>query len=100
MFFFQEKPDGLQNVGVTCNGTSGYIQWTSSFNGGFPQTFIALALYKEKIDSLSETVHDRGENIIHDTQLQDLEQPTRYVFYIIAQNKIGNSLSESAQCPT
>ena len=98
--FLQEKPDSPQNVGVTCNGTSANIQWTSSFNGGFPQTFIALALYKEKIGSQSETIHDRGENVIHDTQLQDLEQPTRYVFYIIAQNKIGNSSSESAQCPT
>ena len=68
--------------------------------GDFPKLFLALALYKEKIDSLSETVHDPGENVIHDTQLQDLKQPTRYVFYIIAQNKIGNSLSESAQCPT
>lgn len=46
--FFQEKPDSPQNVKVTCNGTSANIQWTSSFEGGFPQTFIALALYKEK----------------------------------------------------
>ena len=45
-------------------------------------------------------MHERGENVIHNTQLQDLEEPTRLVFYIIAQNKIGNSSSESAQCPT
>ena len=99
-FAFQEKPDSPQNFGVTCNGTSANIQWTSSFNGGFSQTFIALVLYKGDIVSQSETMNDRGENVIHNTQLQDLEEPTRLVFYIIAQNKIGNSSSESAQCPT
>ena len=76
------------------------IQWTSSFNGGDPQMFQAMAILAQKVVSYSEYVPDSGENIVHRTQLQNLEPSTTYAFYIVAKNKHGNSSSEKIDCET
>lgn len=39
-FIFIGKADNPRKIGVTCEGTSATVQWTSSFNGGDRQTFI------------------------------------------------------------
>lgn len=50
--------------------------------------------------SRSELLCDKGESKIHVTQLQNLQPSTKYAFYIVAQNKLGNSSSEIIECKT
>ena len=97
---FLGKPHSPRNVGIICRERSATIQWTSSFNGGDPQMFKAMAFLAQKVVSYSESVPDSGQDIVHRTQLQNLEQSTMYAFYIVAKNKHGNSSSEKIDCKT
>lgn len=85
---------------VTCNTRSARIQWTSSFNGGDSQTFVAIASTVQQKATRSKIVYDKGETIPHETQLLNLQPSTKYVFYVVAQNKHGNSSSEKTNCET
>ena len=85
---------------ASCNVRSAQIQWRSSFNGGDIQTFIALAMIAQQEASRSELLCDKGESKIHVTQLQNLQPSTKYAFYIVAQNKLGNSSSEIIEYKT
>ena len=85
---------------ASCNVRSAQIQWRSSFNGGDIQTFIALAMTAQQEVSRSELLCDKGESKIHVTQLQNLQPSTKYAFYIVAQNKHGNTSSEIIECKT
>nr|XP_022289450.1 hemicentin-1-like isoform X2 [Crassostrea virginica] len=96
----QRKPYSPRNVGIICRERSATIQWTSSFNGGDPQMFKAMAFLAQKVVSYSESVPDSGQDIVHRTQLQNLEPSTTYAFYIVAKNKHGNSSSEKRDCKT
>lgn len=97
---FLGKPHSPLNVGIICRERSATIQWTSSFNGGDPQMFKAMAFLAQKVVSYSEGVPDSGQDIVHRTQLQNLEPSTTYAFYIVAKNKHGNSSSEKIDCET
>nr|XP_022289615.1 B-cell receptor CD22-like isoform X2 [Crassostrea virginica] len=96
----QRKPYSPRNVGIICRERSATIQWTSSFNGGDPQMFKAMAFLAQKVVSYSESVPDSGQDIVHRTQLQNLEPSTTYAFYIVAKNNHGNSSSEKRDCKT
>lgn len=85
---------------ASCNARSAQIQWRSSFNGGDIQTFIALAIIAQQEVSRSESLCDKGESKIHVTHVQNLQPSTKYAFYIVAQNKHGNSSSEKIECKT
>ena len=85
---------------MSCNVRSAHIEWASSFDGGATQTFIALAIIAQQDVSRSESLSDRGESKIHFTQLQNLQPSTKYTFYLVAQNKHGNSTSEKRECKT
>ena len=97
---FLGKPHSPLNVGIICRERSATIHWTSSFNGGDPQIFQAMAILAQKVVSYSESVPDSGQDIVHRTQLQNLEPSTTYAFYIVAKNKHGNSSSEKRDCKT
>ena len=62
--------------------------------------FKAMAFLAQKVVSYSESVPDSGQDIVHRTQLQNLEPSTTYAFYIVAKNKHGNSSSEKRDCKT
>lgn len=76
------------------------IQWKSSFNGGVNQTFKAFVFFEQELVIQSEIINDYGENVIHNTQLTNLQPTTKYSYYIVAQNKHGNSSSEREECTT
>ena len=94
------KPNKPVISKVSCKVRNAQIQWASSFNGGAIQTFIALATIGYETVSRSESVCDKGESQIHFTQLQNLQPSTKFAFYIVAQNKHGNSSSEIIECKT
>nr|XP_022289527.1 nephrin-like isoform X2 [Crassostrea virginica] len=96
----QRKPNKPVISKVSCKLRNAQIQWESSFNGGAIQTFIALATIAQHTVSRSESVCDKGESKIHFTQLQNLQPSTKYVLYIVALNKHGNSSSEKRECKT
>ena len=83
-----------------CNAKSAKIEWISSFNGGDPQTFFAVAVIIQKESTNSEAVIDSGENKMHDTEIQNLQPSTKYVFHVISKNKHGNSSSDELECTT
>ncbi|XP_078319187.1 uncharacterized protein LOC111099899 [Crassostrea virginica] len=72
----------------------------SSFNGGESQTFTVYAFLARQEASRSEPVHDAGENNLHNTQIQILQPSTKYMFYVVAQNKHGKISSEKRECKT
>ncbi|XP_078334163.1 neural cell adhesion molecule 1-like isoform X2 [Crassostrea virginica] len=96
----QRKPNTPVISKVSCKVRNAQIQWASSHNGGAIQTFIALATIGQQTVSRSESVCDKGESKIHSTHLQNLQSSTKYAFYIVAQNKHGNSSSEKRECKT
>lgn len=97
---FLGKPDRPRNIEIICNAKSANIHWVSSFNGGDTQTFKALAMIEQGLVSQSEIIHDLGESVIHNIRLQNLQPSTKYAFYIVAENKHGNSSSEKGECKT
>nr|XP_022287393.1 hemicentin-1-like isoform X3 [Crassostrea virginica] len=96
----QRTPNSPRNVNIICSVKSAKIQWRSSFNGGVTQTFKALVIFKQGLVSQSEVINDYGENVIHNTQFTNLQPTTKYTFYVVAQNKHGNSSSEGRECTT
>ncbi|XP_078323846.1 neural cell adhesion molecule 1-like isoform X4 [Crassostrea virginica] len=96
----QRKPNSPRIEKATCNINNAKIEWTSSFNGGVSQTFFALAILDQQKVTRSESVKDRGKNKIHYTELQNLQPSTKYVFYVVAKNKHGNSSSDKIECTT
>lgn len=72
----------------------------SFFNSGDHQTFTVHSLIAQQEASRSETLRDWGENKLHYVHLQNLQPSTHYVFYVVAQNKYGNSSSEMVSCIT
>ena len=98
--FVQGKPNSPRIEKATCNINSAKIEWISSFNGGDSQTFFVLAILDQQKVTRSEYMKDRGENEIHDTELQNLQPSTKYVFYVVAKNKHGNSSSGEIKCTT
>lgn len=97
---FLEKPDSPRNVEIICGVQSAKIQWISAFNGGDSQTFTVYAILMQQEASRSESVHDGGENKLHNTQLYNLQPSTKYTFHVVAQNKHGNISSEKRECTT
>ena len=85
---------------MICNVKSAKIQWMSSFNGGDSQTFTVNAFLARQEASRSVPVHDKGENILHNIQLYNLQPSTKYTFYVVAQNKHGDTSSEKIECTT
>nr|XP_022286587.1 hemicentin-1-like isoform X2 [Crassostrea virginica] len=96
----QRKPNAPVIDKVSCKVRNAQIQWASSYNGGAIQTFIALATIGQQTVSRSEFSCDKGESKIHSTHLQNLQPSTKYAFYIVAQNKHGNSSSKKRECKT
>lgn len=96
----QKTPDAPRNVTVTCEVAGAKVQWISSFNGGDPQIFTVSAWKSQDEITYSNGVPDTGENKMHDTYIQNLQASTTYVFYVFAQNRHGNSLSENFTCVT
>nr|XP_022323491.1 hemicentin-1-like isoform X2 [Crassostrea virginica] len=94
------KPDSPRIGKVSCNVNSAKIEWISSFNGGNSQTFFALGLIAQEEVTRSEAIKDRGENKIHNTELLNLQPSTKYVFYVVSKNKLGNSSSNQMECKT
>lgn len=99
-FTFPGKPNTPVIGRLSCNARSAQIQWTSPFNGGSTQTFIALAIIAQEEVTRTELLYDKGESKIHITQLQNLQPSTKYTFYLVAQNKHGNSTSGKRECKT
>ena len=97
---FSGKPDSPRDVETICNVKSAKMQWLSSFNGGDYQTFAVYAFLARQEASRSEPVHDKGENKLHITQLYNLQPSTKYRFYVVAQNKHGDTSSEETECTT
>ena len=93
-------PDRPRNVEIACSVNTAKIQWRSSFNGGVTQTFKALVIFEQRLVSQSQIINDYGENVIHNTELTNLQPTTKYAFYIVAQNKCGNSSSKRRECTT
>ena len=98
--FLSGKPSSPRIGKIYCNVNSAKIEWISSFNGGDPQTFFALGLNARQEVTRSEAIKDRGENKIHNTELLNLQPSTKYVFYVVAKNKLGNSSSNQMECTT
>nr|XP_022323486.1 hemicentin-2-like isoform X4 [Crassostrea virginica] len=96
----QRSPDSPQIEEIKCNVRSAKVFWKSPFNGGDSQTFQALAINNQQEVSQSENITDSGENLIHGTQLGNLQPSTQYVFYVRAQNRHGNTSSEKRECTT
>lgn len=59
-----------------------------------------MVIFKQGLVSQSEVINDYGENVIHNTQFTNLQPTTKYTFYVVAQNKHGNSSSEGRECTT
>ncbi|XP_078334109.1 neural cell adhesion molecule 1-A-like isoform X2 [Crassostrea virginica] len=95
-----EKPKRPIIVEASCNVKSAQIHWTSTFNGGLTQTFIAMAITAQQEYTRFGPICDKGENISHFIHLQNLQPSTKYAFYIVAQNKHGISSSEKLECKT
>ena len=72
----------------------------SFFNGGDHQTFTVHSLLAQQEASRSEAIQDLGENKLHYAHLLNLQPSTQYMFYVVAQNKHGNSSSEMVSCTT
>ena len=96
----QGEPTSPRIWKISCSGKSAKIEWISSFNGGDSQTFFALGLIGQHEVTRSEFMKDRGENKIHHTELQNLQPSTKYVFYVVAINRHGNSSSNQMECTT
>lgn len=96
MINFAGKPTMPENIEINCEVTRAKVQWTSSFNGGDPQTFTVFAVNGQQ----SNTISDKGENEIHATYVQNLQSSTTYVFYVSARNSRGFSLSNNISCTT
>lgn len=62
--------------------------------------FTVHAFLAQQEASRSEPIHDEGENKLHNTQIQNIQPSTEYMFYVIAINKHGNSSSEKMKCNT
>ena len=99
-FNFLGTPDRPRIVKIACSVNTAKIQWRSSFNGGVTQTFKALVIFEQQLVSQSQIINDYGENVIHNTELTKLQPTTKYAFYIVVQNKCGNSSSEIRECTT
>lgn len=76
------------------------MQWKSSFNGGDPQSFTAIALSAQHEASRSDPKPDNGESLIHYVYVQNLKPSVTYQFYIVAQNSHGNITSDKKSCTT
>lgn len=98
--FLQGEPTSPRIGKASCNDNSAKIEWISSFNGGDSQTFFVLGLIGRHEVTRSEAIKDRGENQIHNTELLNLQPSTKYVFYVVAKNKHGNSSSAQIECTT
>lgn len=85
-----------ENIEINCEVTRARVQWTSSFDGGDPQSFTVIAVNGPQSDKIS----DKGENKIHETFVQSLQSSTTYVFYVSARNRHGYSLSKNISCTT
>ena len=72
----------------------------SSFNGGNSQMFTVHTFLAQQEASRSEPIHDEGENKLHNTQIQNIQPSTEYMFYVVAKNTHGNSSSEKMKCKT
>lgn len=96
----ERTPDRPRNVQVVCEVTSALVQWTSSFNGGNPQSFIANALDSGQRTLHSESVPDKGKNEAHYTYIHNLQPSTQYFFFVSAKNIQGFVLSENKSCTT
>ena len=94
------KPSSPQIGNISCNVNSAKIEWISSFNGGDFQTFFAVGLIARQEVTRSEAIKDSGENKIHNTELLNLQPSTKYVFYVVAKNKLGKSSSKQMECTT
>lgn len=83
-----------------CEVETARIEWESSFNGGDRQSFTVVALIENQIENKTDTISDKGKNIIHSTFVQNLQSSTTYVFSVAAHNKHGFSLSKNISCTT
>lgn len=92
----QRKPFLPENIEINCEVTRARVQWTSSFDGGDPQSFTVIAVNGPQSDKIS----DKGESKIHETFVQSLQSSTTYVFYVSARNRHGYSLSKNISCTT
>lgn len=97
---FKGKPDNPRNIGVTCEATRATVQWISSFNGGDHQTFDVFALNGQQGGNQSIKIPDMGENEIHKAYVQNLQPSMAYLFYVLAQNNYGFSISNIISCMT
>ena len=59
-----------------------------------------MVIFEQQLVSKSQIINDYGENVIHNTELTNLQPTTKYAFYIVAQNKCGNSSSKRRECTT
>ncbi|XP_078319162.1 cell adhesion molecule Dscam1-like [Crassostrea virginica] len=90
----QRKPAAPRILEVICKSRSAKVQWMSSFNGGDSQMFTVHAFLAQQEASRSKPIHDEGENKLHNTQIQNIQPSTEYMFYVVAKNTHGNSSSE------
>nr|XP_022287398.1 basement membrane-specific heparan sulfate proteoglycan core protein-like isoform X2 [Crassostrea virginica] len=96
----QKKPTSPRLLTVACNVWTAKIQWMSFFNSGDHQTFTVHSLIAQQEASRSEAIQDLGENKLHYAHLLNLQPSTEYMFYVVAQNRHGNSSSEMKACRT
>lgn len=94
------RPDKPRNITAVCEIEGAKVQWTSSFNGGKPQTFIVFAFNDQKETEYSERIPDEGENVIHTSYITNLRPSKLYVFLIYAENGHGNISSKEMTCTT
>lgn len=87
-------------VEIVCEVMRARVQWRSSFDGGYPQSFTVIVLNGQQRESRSDNISDKGENVIHLTFVQNLQPSTTYVIYVTAQNRHGLSSSEKVSCTT
>lgn len=94
------KPNTPRNIEIVCEETRAKVQWISSFDGGYMQSFTVTPMYGQYKKSESNTISDRGENIIHSIFIQSLQPSTTYVFSVSSRNRYGSSSSENTTCTT